>query len=386
MEASVFLCTPVEGGGCRVYACNACKRLCRRREEKEYRQCTAAELDLFDGHDEDGSYVSIGIGDKQAPEYAALTVHDRLALGVLQMADAVFKGYGGAGYTHSGGGGLLQPNDFHGMAALLVEANTDDAEDEGMHKRRRDALRRLLDPIHGNSLVRSTLTCLEREVDGSLPTICESSDSEDETDDDGHQLRAQLLHGQAFIGAATSMLPPGETNAAVNNAEPTIGERHKRHGGTAARRRQRAEGTSGRSNPEVATFTTLRPHGDGGFAPTETACSRRHYLHKTLGSVATPCRRAEEFIWYHFQMGVKRSLRASGTRTVNPHVALNARGDDVDEHTAQLREHWETLLREVHHHHRHLHRRLHHRLHRCVRLRHRRCPRHPLHLAPPRTP
>ena len=86
------------------------------------------------------------------------------------MADAVFKGYGGAGYTHSGGGGLLQPNDFHGMAALLVEAKSD-SPDSGMHRRRREALRRLLDPIHGNSLVRSTLTCLEREIDGAVHVL-----------------------------------------------------------------------------------------------------------------------------------------------------------------------------------------------------------------------
>ena len=64
----------------------------------------------------------------------------------------------------------------------------------------------------------------------------------------------------------------------MNNVEPTIGERHMRHGSTAARRRQRAEGTSSRSNPEVATFTTLRPHSDGGYAPTEMGCSRRDYL------------------------------------------------------------------------------------------------------------
>eukprot|EP00964_Phaeocystis_antarctica_P092004 scaffold59066_cov93-Phaeocystis_antarctica.AAC.1 len=140
------------------------------------------------------------------------------------MADAVFKGYGGAGYTHSGGGGLLQPNDFHGMAALLVEAKSD-SPDSGMHRRRREALRRLLDPIHGNILVRSTLTCLEREIDGAMPTICEGSDdggSEDERDGDGSQIRAQLLHGQTFTGAATSMLPPGETPAAVDNADPTV--------------------------------------------------------------------------------------------------------------------------------------------------------------------
>ena len=80
----------------------------------------AAELDLFDGHRADGTYESIGIGEKQAPEYAACSVWDRLALGVLKMANPVFKGYGGAGYVHCGGGGLLEPADFDGMSSLLV--------------------------------------------------------------------------------------------------------------------------------------------------------------------------------------------------------------------------------------------------------------------------
>ena len=83
----VFLCEPVAGGGCQVYACTACKKLCKRRRDGRqtfYQQCNAAELDLFDGHAADGSYSSIGIGDKQPPEYAALNCKDRMALGVLQ--------------------------------------------------------------------------------------------------------------------------------------------------------------------------------------------------------------------------------------------------------------------------------------------------------------
>ena len=36
-----------------------------------YAQCDASELDLFDGFDAAGNYTSIGIGEKQAPQYAS---------------------------------------------------------------------------------------------------------------------------------------------------------------------------------------------------------------------------------------------------------------------------------------------------------------------------
>ena len=35
---------------------------------------------------------------------------------------------------------------------------------------------------------------------------------------------------------------------------------------------------------------------------------RHHYVQKKLGSVAYIYGRAQEFVWYHFQMIVKRSL------------------------------------------------------------------------------
>jgi hypothetical protein len=55
---------------------------------------------------------------------AALTIEDRLALATLKMADATFKAYSGPGYTHMHGGGLLVPNDYRGLASLLIEART----------------------------------------------------------------------------------------------------------------------------------------------------------------------------------------------------------------------------------------------------------------------
>ena len=79
----------------------------------------------------------------------------------------------------------------------------------------------------------------------------------------------------------------------------------------------------------------LRPHGDGGYAPTETGCSRRHYLHKTLGSVVTPCPRAEEFIWYHERTteyrgrGIRTSLRRRSSKLrLSGVILLLAAADD----------------------------------------------------------
>ena len=215
-----------------------------------------------------------------------------MALGVLQMSDAVFKGYGGSGYTHSGGGGLLQPNDFHGMAALLVETGKDDSKLADQDQRRRAALRRLMDPVHGNVLVQRTLTCLEREFNGTQPTIPEGCDTDSNGSDSEDEEHATLIKGKQFVGAAVSMLPPGEASAIVHDQAPTMGSKVTRGGNKT--KRQVAEGSSSTHNPDVATFTTLFPTGNGDFAETDTGCNRRHYLQKMLGSVAPLYRRAEE--------------------------------------------------------------------------------------------
>ena len=72
------------------------------------------------------------------------------------MRDALFQGYGGAAHTHSSGGGLLQPADFHGLAALLIKDGV-----KGSLRRQQKALLRLMDPVKGNKIVQHTLTCLE---------------------------------------------------------------------------------------------------------------------------------------------------------------------------------------------------------------------------------
>ena len=82
------------------------------------------------------------------------------------MKDALFQGYGGAAHTHSSGGGLLKPGDFHGQAALLIKENV-----TGDERSQQKALRRLKHPLVGNEIVRQTLTCLEREMSCAQPTI-----------------------------------------------------------------------------------------------------------------------------------------------------------------------------------------------------------------------
>jgi hypothetical protein len=68
-------------------------------------------------------------------------------------------------------------------------------------------------------------------------------------------------------------------------------------------------------------------------------------VQKKLGSVAYIYGRAQEFVWYHFQMIVKRSLHQSAPRVVNATIAMNADAETVTEHTKRLREQWEQLKR-----------------------------------------
>ena len=147
------------------------------------------------------------------------------------MVDATFAGYNGEGYTHSAGGGLLGPNDFHGLAALLVTRTPlSELETVEETERRRTALRRLMNPFgRGNPLVLQTLTCLERELSGAgaMPTVHDISsglDSEDADDGDGgYDDRYE------FRGAVQSAAPLAATGATAQaTANPTIGNRRLR--------------------------------------------------------------------------------------------------------------------------------------------------------------
>ena len=89
LSKEIFLCEPADGGGCRVYACTSCKRLCRKGNNSDkkprYVQCDPATLDLYDGIDDENEYSSFGIGDKQPSVYANLSCNDRMTLGVLKV-------------------------------------------------------------------------------------------------------------------------------------------------------------------------------------------------------------------------------------------------------------------------------------------------------------
>ena len=89
LSKEIFLCEPADGGGCRVYACTSCKRLCRKGNNSDkkprYVQCDPASLDLYDGIDDENEYSSFGIGDKQPSVYANLSCNDRMTLGVLKV-------------------------------------------------------------------------------------------------------------------------------------------------------------------------------------------------------------------------------------------------------------------------------------------------------------
>ena len=134
------------------------------------------------------------------------------------MRDALFQGYGGAAHTHSSGGGLLQPADFHGLAALLIKDGV-----KGSLRRQQKALLRLMDPVKGNKIVQHTLTCLEREITSSQPTIPSNSTHPGSESDSDVGEDSILLEPQVFTGAAVSMLPPGEGAEAIFDEVPVIG-------------------------------------------------------------------------------------------------------------------------------------------------------------------
>ena len=181
------------------------------------------------------------------------------------MKDALFQGYGGAAHTHSSGGGLLKPGDFHGQAALLIKENV-----TGDERNQQKALRRLKHPLVGNEIVRQTLTCLEREIACAQPTIPNGLKKHTGSGSDSDEDEASvLLQPEEFSGAAVSMLPPGEGAESVFNEPPMIGTTTSRVGNHTVLKE--ADPISASSTAEAATFPTLFTMGTrGGFAHTQT--------------------------------------------------------------------------------------------------------------------
>ena len=211
-----------------------------------------------------------------------------------------------------------------------------------------------------NPIVRKTLTCLERELTGAQATMPEGaagdeSDSEDSDSDAseaggrrGNMRRARgratrLDDPPAFAGVAVSSFPlDGAAYHEGINQNATIGDNRRRDGRHVE---QSMDEESPKASADNAANAVLFPMGEGGRADTEHACSWKHYRRKMLGSIADVYAGAQEFIWYHFQLMVKRSMHQAGGSVVNPHLAMNATRGDVSEHASQLRERWAELKR-----------------------------------------
>lgn len=175
------------------------------------------------------------------------------------------------------------------MAALLIKERV-----KGSEAARQKALRALMHPLSGNKLVRDTLTCYEREVGSAQPTVAaglQRSGSGSDSDSDEEEA-STVLQPQEFTGAAVSMLPPGDAANGIIHRAAVIGStvsREDHHTELHV-----ADAPSSKPTVEAATFCTLFRKGEGGFAETDSGCSRQHYIHKTLGSVSHIFSRAQE--------------------------------------------------------------------------------------------
>ena len=70
-------------------------------------------------------------------------------------------------------------------------------------------------PVKFNQVVQKTLTCLELEIASSQPTIPSGSTHPGSDSDEDVRNNATMLNPSEFIGAAVSMLPPGEGSGAI---------------------------------------------------------------------------------------------------------------------------------------------------------------------------
>ena len=203
---------------------------------------------------------------------------------LLQMYDAVFKGYAGAANTHCGGGGLLRPADFEGLAALLVKKNA-----QGDDLALQIALQRLTHPEKGNKLVRDALAAYEMKLDACQPTIPPQQLAPDDEDEHMEGEASRRLKRPEIQGAMVSMLAPSEGCEAVMDENPTIGHLTSRATGTHTS--IRAETHDWETPTAEAAAHTTRVSSSGGYRHVRNACTYSHYVRKTLGSVAYPAGR-----------------------------------------------------------------------------------------------
>jgi len=156
----------------------------------------------------------------------------------------------------------------------------------------------------------------------------------------------------------------------VFNEPPMIGTTTSRVGNHTVLKE--ADPISASSTAEAATFPTLFPMGTtGGFAHTQTGCTKNHYIHKTLGSVATHFCRAQEvkrqapthhtlhvpqllcslcsrdasqFVWFHFQDKVRCSTFGKSARPmVSGQIATEASTATLSEHKSDVEKQWDLI-------------------------------------------
>ena len=336
-EEEIFLCKKTDDGSkwC-VYSCPTCKH---------ERSQQAATYNLFDGVEADGSFVTCGLGDPVDPEFACLNCDERLALSVLKMVDKTFEAYAGYGYTSYGGGGLLDVNDYSGLAALLVSNPEHEGADEA---KMRAALMKLRS--YGNGLVNNLLTCLEREIDrplvddafppaagrGGIPMLSEADadvaalgpDPDERNElpigNAVSQQAVRVLKAQRIGGvwqtvdeidiAAThaSNLPEFQSIGTVRGRTSNITTSHP------AVSRERTTAL------DAALHTTLHPSGLDARYEMATACTSEHYNKARLGGIVPKFRHAEEFLWSRYQTAMKARFHTRSMRLVNADVAANA--------------------------------------------------------------
>jgi hypothetical protein len=237
-----------------------------------------------------------------------------------------------------------------------------------------------------NPLIENTLTCLEREnmkdpddkfpEDGGIGAFPRIPNNEgfdrtsNVTNDNSAMSRAgtdasepagvggpasrRLTSQQNTItGVYTGMAEPDTSAMASRNdiENQTIGTTRARppqttRSMTATLLKSKLQQLTARSNnpamsADNAVHTVLYPFGKGGWHEREdkSQCSRSHHRKARLGSVATPMRAAQEYLWNHFQTLNKSSLHGSKGRTkmVNPTVVLHAKQHDIDQHRTEAR-------------------------------------------------
>ena len=352
---NVFCCQPCSDGlHIEVFACSACRH-------------EAAQLsshNLFDGVAADGSFTSCGVGEPEPPVLAALNVHERLALSVLQMADASFSAYAGYGYMNYTGGAMLTSADYTGAAVLLASNPSNDSTAQwGRYtvdeQRMRAALDWMRNPQHCNPLVRSLLTCLERELQHGTPYdagtaggMAMLAEEDANNRDDGAPTEnvtgntrpqptiagltldppARQLQQQPFTGVFQGMDPLDPAATLQQNGI------HRHVAGTAQQRTANTAETvpivanSVSRSTEAMLHPTLYPTSLGGHTREPNACDHDHFRKIRLGGVARKFAHKEEYIWSVYQTMIKKCFHRGGPRLANANVVAAGTGATVRAH------------------------------------------------------